>query len=338
MEKSQYERRLGLLYVLEYLDKYSDSEHPVTEAKIMEYLSERSITCARKSVYDDIGALCEYGFDITRAYAAKEGFFLGERAFETAQVRLLLDAILSARFITEKKTKELSRRLMRFLSGYQAQDIDSQIFIDNRLKFQNEQIYYIIDTINRAIAQEKKVRFDYCRYHIEDNRAVLRTERTFEISPYALVWSNDFYYLVGNYEKYDNLSNYRLDRMRMAQLTDKKIRPHQQVSGYAGAFDTADYVRKNMMMYPGLQEEIELLCKNSLLDVVLDRFGTDAQVINKEKGRFLLRAGVYISDGLVDWLLPYSDRLYVMRPRSLREQVEEKIISLSASPQEKGLL
>ena len=167
---------------------------------------------------------------------------------------------------------------------------------------------------------------------------MLRTERTFEISPYALVWSNDFYYLVGNYEKYDNLSNYRLDRMRMAQLTDKKIRPHQQVSGYAGAFDTADYVRKNMMMYPGLQEEIELLCKNSLLDVVLDRFGTDAQVINKEKGRFLLRAGVYISDGLVDWLLPYSDRLYVMRPRSLREQVEEKIISLSASPQEKGLL
>lgn len=338
MENTANDRRLKLLYVLECLQKQSDPEHPLTAASIIEYLGAHSLSGARKSIYEDIAALDVYGYDITKACSTKEGCFLNGRTFEVAEVRLLLDAILSAPFITEKKTRELTGKLLDFLSVYQAQAIQNQIYKGSRPKFRNEQIYYIIDTINQAIAQEKKIRFDYCRYHIEDNKAVLKYDRTFEVSPYALIWANDLYYLAGNYEKYENLSNYRLDRMKMAAITDKKIRPHQEVSGYTGCFDTADYVRKNIMMYPGRQQEIELLCKNSLLDLVLDRFGSNAQVINKGKDRFMLRASVYVSAGLVDWLLPLSDRLYVSSPISLREALLEKLAAVSASPQEKGLL
>lgn len=338
MKNAANDRRLRLLYVLECLQKQSDPEHPVTASKIMEYLDAHAITGARKSIYEDIAALDAYGCEITKACSTKDGCFLDGRVFEVAEVRLLLDAILSAPFITEKKTKELTGKLLGFLSVFQAQAIQNQIFTGSRHKFKNEQIYYIIDTINQAIAQEKKIRFDYCRYQIEDNKAVLKYDRTFEISPYALIWANDLYYLVGNYEKYDNLSNYRLDRMKMAAITGNKIRPHQEVSGYTGCFDTADYVRKNIMMYPGRQEEIELLCKNSLLDLVLDRFGSDAQVINKEKERFMLKASVYVSAGLIDWLLPLSDRLYVSAPVSLREALEKKLAAVSASPKDKGLL
>ena len=186
--------------------------------------------------------------------------------------------------------------------------------------------------------QNKKIAFTYCHYKIEDNQAVLKKDRDFVISPYALVWANDRYYLVGNYEKYDNLSNYRLDRMKMAHITQESARPHSQVSGYTGVFDTADYVRKNIMMYPGAQCELELLCKNSVLEIMLDRFGSGCEVMNKGKERFLLRTSVYISDGLADWLLPLCDRIHVCAPHKLQAMLEQKLAAIAKTPQEKGLL
>ena len=338
MEKKNYTRRVKLLYVLDFLKAYSDEEHPVTAAKIMDFLKERSIESGRKAIYDDINALCAYGLDVSRAYAAKDGFFLAEREFEVAEIRLLLDAVASAPFITEKKTRELSKKLLAFLSVHQSNEVAPQLHIDTRLKFKNEQIYYIIDAVNRAIAQNKKIAFTYCHYKIEDNQAVLKKDRDFVISPYALVWANDRYYLVGNYEKYDNLSNYRLDRMKMAQITQESARPHSQVSGYTGVFDTADYVRKNIMMYPGAQCELELLCKNSVLEIMLDRFGSGCEVMNKGKERFLLRTSVYISDGLADWLLPLCDRIHVCAPHKLQVMLEQKLAAIAKTPQEKGLL
>lgn len=323
-EKESMLKRVKTEYILKYLSEYSDSEHCVNSNAIISYLAENGISCARKSVYDDISALNLFGYDISRGASSNDGYFMAERTFETSEIRLMIDAVTSAPFITEKKTKELIEKLLGFLSVYQQEVIKSQLSSSKRIKFSNEQIYYVIDEINRAIAAKKRVEFDYYKYEIVDNKPVLTKQRRFEISPYALVWANDKYYLVGNYDKYDNLSNYRLDRIKMIDISDKAARPYSDVCGYDTEFDSSDYVKKNIMMYNGEEIEIELVCSNELLDLMIDKFGSDTMIVNKMKNRFYIKATVFFSEGLIDWLFQYCDRVKILSPKMLEEKIIEK--------------
>lgn len=317
-------KRVKTEFILEYLSENSDEEHCVNSNALIAYLAEKGIHCARKSVYDDINALNIYGYDISKGQHSNEGYFLAERPFETSEIRVMIDAITSAPFITERKTEELTKKLLGFLSRYQRETMASQISSKNRIKFSNEQIYYVIDKINRAISEKKQIEFDYHKYEIIDNKPVLTKQRHFRMSPYALVWANDKYYLVGNYSKYNNLSNYRIDRIRMLDVTDKDSRPFEEVCEYKGEFDSADYIKKNIMMYNGEEIELELVCDNQLLDSMLDKFGCDSMIVNKMKNRFYIKANVFLSDGLIDWLFQYCDRLKVMSPKVVQDKIKEK--------------
>ncbi len=317
-------KRVKTEFILKLLSEYSDSEHCLNSNAILKYLNEQGIKCARKSVYDDIKALNAFGYDISHGQTYNDGYFLAERRFETSEIRLMVDAVSSAPFITEKKTAELTEKLLSFLSYYQRNNMRSQISQKNRIKLSNEQIYYVIDELNRAINEKKRVEFDYYKYQIENNKPKLKKQKHFTISPYAMVWANDKYYLVGNYDKYDNLSNYRIDRIKMMNITDIDARPFSQVCEYKESFDASDYAKKNIMMYNGEECELELICENDLLDVIIDRFGSDAVFVNKMKNRFYIKTSVFISQGLVDWLLPYCDRISIVSPARLKALIEEK--------------
>ena len=317
--------KIRLLAILDLLKEFSDEEHPLSSTDLIQKLEEAGIPCDRKAIYRDIAALTEWGADIMITHSPKQGYFIATREFSIPEIRLLMDAVSTAPFITTKKTKELLHKFSSFMSKYQAETLFRQIYIEQRIKFENEEIYYTIDAIHNAITAGKKISFQYYHQVITGNTAHLDDGREFTISPYALVWANDRYYLVGNYEKYDTVSNYRLDRMKHVEMTKKNARPFSEVSEYRGYFDTADYLKKTFNMYSGQPQEIELQCELSLLEIILDKFGRGIRFLNQGEGTFRVKAEVYVSEGLVEWLLQYGARIVVLAPTELRNHIAEEI-------------
>ncbi len=329
MERKNY--KLKILYLYKILYQYSDEEHPLSTKELCEKLMEWGIEGERKSIYRDISVLKEFGADIISTRIPKSGFFLARRRFELPEVRLLLDAVLTAPFITNKKTTRLTGKLRELLSCYQAEDVWKQIYIDQRVKFTNEEIYYNIDAINRAISENKKISFQY--YHkIIFNQTVVPDEgKEFIVSPYALLWSNDKYYLAGNYQKYDDIANFRLDRINKVVILEESARSFSEVSPYPDYFDSADYLRKSFNMYNGEQALIELKCSNKILETILDKFGSDMEIGNCDSDSFTVRVRACYSDGLIEWLLQYGDRIIVQKPQTLRQEMLQRIEQLNAA-------
>ena len=309
--------------VLEILRRFSDENHSVTAGEIEDkLLCLYDVKAERKSIYRDINVLKNCGYDIVKV--SRDGFCLADRSFEVAEIRLLNDAVLGARFITPKKTAELSCKLRSQLSEYQAKQIETQTYFDNRIKFTNEHILYIIDTIHSAISENKKIKFSYYRKKIVNNKVTRYFTREHIISPYALIWSDDNYYLVGNYLKYNNISHYRLDRMENVIITDEPSRCFEEVCEYKNSFDAGDYARKTFRMYSGTDETIDLICTNDVLEEIIDKFGDHAHYMNIDENKFRVRARGYNSEGMADWLMMIADKCYIVSPESLRNTVKKR--------------
>lgn len=319
-----------LLMIAEILANQTDEEHPMTAEELVGELENRGIRCERKSVYGDIEVLRDFGLDILKTRSKKSGFYLVSREWQLAEVRLLTDAVLAAEFITPKKSRELTEKLKRMLSIHQAKEIDRQVFIENRKKEKNEEIYYNIDKLQTAIAQKRKIQ---CRYHrrlIKPDGTVGLDIKSFTISPYAMLWFDDRYYVIGNNEKYDNLMHLRLDRMKSVVITNQTVRPFEEVSEYRGNFDVADYARKIANAFGGQTETIELLCKNEFLEQAFDRFGDGIRIRSRPDGRFSFKTEAAVSEGLVADILKFGEALEVVRPLSLRKKVCEAVQKMNA--------
>ncbi|WP_411676636.1 helix-turn-helix transcriptional regulator [Caproicibacter sp.] len=317
--------RIRILALLELLDELTDEEHPLSSQELIGLLQEQGISTGRKTVYRDVSALRAHGLEILFTRKPKAGFFLAERRFEPPEVRLLMDAVQAAPFLTEKKTAELMRKLSGLTSVAQAGETAGKTHMNLRPKYDNEEIYYTIDAINRAVAQKKKISFLYRRHVIRGNRVVWEEGRRFVISPYALIWDSDKYYLAGNYEKYDDVSVYRLDRIKHAEISARTARPFHEVSGYRDRFDAEDYAAKTFHLYHGELQTVVLRCADEALEPLLDKFGGNLKISERENGLFHVRAKVFAGEGLVEWLLQYGDRICVLSPQKLRDQVAERV-------------
>ncbi len=321
-------QKLKILYLLDIFKQYTDEEHPLSAAELCEKLAGRGVPAERKSIYSDIEALQRYGVEILSTRQPKAGYFLVTRDFELPEVRLLIDAVQAAGFITARKTRLLTGKLERLVSESQAGKIQRQMYVDSRNKCENEEIYYNIDLLNKAIEDAKKVELTYSRRQLEENRRIVTASRQFVISPYALTWMNDHYYLIGNNQKYDNLMHLRVDRMRRVQVLEEAARPFQEVSPYTERFDTADYVSRVFNMFGGQLQKIDLRCKSGLLEQVLDRFGESIFIRDGGEGHFVFTVSAQVSEGLIGWLLQFGDGIEVLSPADLRNQMGEKIAAL----------
>ena len=330
----QQNSKLKLLYIKDILEKYTDEENIMNSAEILSKLeSLYGIQSERKSLYNDIDVLSSYGVDVIKTRSPKNGFFIGSRIFELPEVRLLCDAVQAADFISKSKTKSLIGRIESFASVYQAKRIKEQVYIDSRPKCENERIFHFIDEIDRAIKSEKKIKIKYVRRKIGDKFTTEKYSKEFVLSPYAMIWADDHYYLIANNEKYDNLMNLRIDRIVNAEALKENRRPVSEVSSYKNSFDAADYTRKTFNMFTGEEEMIELKCKNELLEEMLDRFGETVSVRKFDSGSFTLRAEAFVNDGLVSWIMQFGDGITVMCPDSLKIMTKEKaqrVLSLYA--------
>ena len=322
-------QKLKLLYLMEIFRKYSDEEHPLTTPQIIEYLEKYGIEAERKSIYRDIDVLIDYGFDIVKNRGNGGGFFLSSREFEVPEIKLLTDAVQAASFITAKKSRELTQKLDEMLSVYEAKKQKGYSYIDISHKCKNEEIYYTIDNLSRAIEKRVKVQLKYVRRRLNDNRTVCVDEKINTVSPYALLWQDDSYYLVCNNEKYDNLMNLRLDRMRSVTLTDEPFRHFSEVSEYKDSFDIADYAAKSFNMFCGEPTKIKLRCERELLEQAIDRFGEDIFIYNVKENTFDFDDNANLSDGLVSWILQFGKSVEAVAPQSLREMIKNRLSDLN---------
>ncbi|MDR1891396.1 MAG: WYL domain-containing protein [Oscillospiraceae bacterium] len=318
-----WKQKLKPLHLVRIFEELSDEEHPLCAEELCRQLSARDVQAERKSVYHDVEALRQFGLDIVSATAPTRGYFLAERSFELPEVRLLMDAVMAAGFITQKKTRELLKKLEKLVSVHQANRI-RQVYIDMRNKQDNEEIYYNIDKINTAIGGRKKIAFCYVRREFGAGGDV----REHVISPYAMLWVNDHYYLVGNNQKYNNLMHLRIDRMRAVNVTGERSRHFSEVSEYRDVFDVADYAGKAFNMFGGETVQIQLRCKNYLLDSMTDRFGEDARLRPSGDSHFAVTADALHSEGLIAFIMQFGADVEVIFPKTLRDELAGKAMGL----------
>lgn len=315
--------KLRMLYVHKALNEKSDENSPMSSTDILNYLKKYGIDCDKKSIYSDIEALQEFGYDIVKTNSPKRGFFIAQRDFELPEVRLLIDAVQSAKFISAKKTELLLNKLEKLISIGEIEEIKKQVYIDTSMKCKNETIFYSIDALSKAIIKKKKVELTYTKKEITKDGIV--SSRDFIVSPYAMLWSNDHYYLVANKEKYNNTMNLRIDKISNVRITDDDARPFSEVSIYKEVFDTADYTSKSFNMFSGESQNITLACDVSLFDVISDKFGDKVKISAYDDGMLRLDFDANISEGLVTWLIGYADRIKVISPSKLVDMLNEKL-------------
>lgn len=320
--------KLKLLYLKEIFEKYTDEDNILNSNEIASLLNNHGIECERKSIYKDIEILIEYGMDIIKTTVPKKGYFLASRDFELAEIRLLNDAVQAAQFISKKKTQELIKKTDSLLSVAQASRLKKQVFIDKRNKCSNEEIFYNIDALDSAIKSEKKVKLIYNRRKLDNKFTAANEQKEFTLSPYALIWANDHYYLVANNGKYDNLMNMRIDRIRKVEILEESFRHFSEVSEYTTTFDSADYSSKTFNMFSGKPHSTELRCKTEILEEMLDRFGEKVSIRKGEDDWFFIHDDLYLNDGLVSWIMQFGNKIQVVYPIELKRMIIEKAKSI----------
>lgn len=317
--------KVKTLMIYQILDNFSDDEHPLSTTDLIDMLAQRGIKSERKSIYSDIKTLNSLGFDIMTAMTPKRGYFMANRKFELPEVMLLIDAVTSAGFITPKKTQILVEKLKTLVSDEQAKSMISQVYVDtNASKCDNEEIYIVINQLHEAIMKKKKVKFIYRRRSIDVKNKKRNTDKSFFVSPYALLWKNDHYYLACNNQKYDNLMNLRVDRIKKISIVSADARPISEVSSYKDEFDIADYSSKMFNMFSGEDAKITLRCSLKLQEEMLDRFGKSIPLTAADSSHFDTTVNAAISDGLVSWIMQYGSDIKVLNPPELIEMIKTK--------------
>ena len=290
--------KLRLLYILEILSKYSDEDHLLNSSEIKEILEkEHGVSSDRKTIYECLKNLEEYGYDIVKD-DSKKGVFLGTREFELPEVRLMIDAVQSADFISAKKTKAILKKFSKYASVHQYKRIEKQVYIDNRNKSDNESVLYTIDELHNAIINKQQVKIVYRKRKIFDDIKPHYEEKVMVINPYSLIWSDDHYYLVGNHTKYENLIHLRVDRIKSVEITQTRARPVSDFTNSA-TFDAAEYSNKHLSMFSGDVRPVEFICSNEIVEEFLDEFGEKITPYPFDEKSFSAKVDLAITQGLV---------------------------------------
>lgn len=316
-------QKLKLYYLAKLMVKETDDDHYLTMPQIRELLTERyGITADRKSLYDDMEALRTLGIDVMMEQVGKNYFYhVGSKHFEIAELKLLVDAIQSSKFITERKSNELIKKLTGLVSEYEASQLKRQVEVQGRIKTMNESIYYIVDEIHTAISTNKRIRFEYLKWNL-NKELVPRKEGFYEVSPWALTWDDENYYLIAFDAEADKIKHYRVDKMRNIDiLADKRLgKEHFKV------FDMASYSKMNFGMFGGKETKVKLKFKNELVGVLIDRFGKDISIRRSdENGYSVTSVDVALSDQFFGWLFALSDGVVIVSPDDVKEKYKEEL-------------
>ncbi len=308
-------QKLKLIYLARILRERTDDRHGLTLAEISSALGEYGISAERKSLYDDMEALKLCGMDIRTVRDTHVRYYLASHEFTIAELRILVDAVQSAKFLTPKKSRELIRKLEGLGSRYEASALHRQVFETNRLKTENEEIFGNIAMLHQAIAENRKIGCRYFEWNAHKQRLLRRNGDEYVISPWALSWDDEFYYLVAFDSEAGIIKHFRVDKMLKVRLLDEKREGEHAFTD----FDPAIYSRRVFGMYGGEAVNVQIRAENSLAGVVIDRFGTDVTILN-HGDHFVFCTKVMISPTFFSWVLGFGGKMKILSPSDVARQ------------------
>ena len=304
-------QKLKLLYILDYLQRNSHQDHLVRAAELLSILEQQhNIVCNRKTVYSDITALQDYGIDIVSVPGKNGGYYIASRNFELPELKLLIDAVQSSRFLTEKKSRELIEKLCNQCSVYDARLMRRDVLVSGRVKSMNETIYYNVDAIQEAIAQNRQITFRYFDWGLDGQRVY--RDRTYEASPYGLCQDNENCYLLAHSPRH-GVTSYRVDRMSDIQLLEHPRTPCPELTGKA----LVEHANRLFQMYSGEESVVKLRFHRSLVNVVIDRFGRDTMLIPDGEDHFVFTVKVAVSPMFLSWIIGFGQKAKILYPQSV---------------------
>lgn len=314
-------QKLKLLYIIKILSEQTDEQHYMSAGRLIEELAKYDIKAERKSIYDDMNQLMDFGYDIVLVKSRTNGgYYLASREFELAELKLLVDVVQSSRFITLKKSKELIQKLEKMASREEAKQLQRQVYVANRVKTANESIYYNVDDIHKAIQNNAQIRFQYLEWNLEKQLVPRKEGRRYQVSPWALTCKDENYYLIAHDREENKIKHFRVDKMGTIEVLEEEKR---EGADLFERFDIADYANKTFGMFGGTEEVVTLQFHNSLIGVVMDRFGKEVSVRKREEDTFSVRVKVAVSGQFFGWLTGLGEKVKIVAPEDTVRQYRE---------------
>lgn len=305
-------QKLKLLYLKELFETQTDEQHLLTMQEILDELAKLGIHAERKSIYDDLEYLRQFGMDIVNVRGANGGYFLASRTFELPELKLLVDAVQSCRFLSEKKSVQLISKLETLASRHEAKSLRRQVTVAGRVKSMNESVYYNVDLLHEAIQQNSKIHFRYFDYDLDGSRRY--RPGVYDASPYALCWQDENYYLVAHSGRH-GLTHYRVDKMAQITLSGEA----RYMDAQTRELDLSKYGKNVFGMFSGKREQVRLWFDRSLTGVVIDRFGRETMRIPSGEDAFVCTVEVAVSPNFFGWLASFGVRAKILAPEHVRE-------------------
>ena len=317
-----FNQKLKLLYIMQMLKENTDENHAMSANDIISALAKQGISAERKSIYDDIERLKLFGCDILSRRSEPKGYYLASRDFEIAELKLLVDAVQSSKFITEKKSNQLIHKIEQLASHHEAQTLQRQVVVSNRIKTMNESIFYNIDKLHSAISSDVKITFKYCSWTLAKKLEPKKDGANYTVSPYILVWDDENYYLIAFDHDAGEIRHYRVDKMDSLVQTDL---PREGKQLFDDRFDAAAYSRKVFGMFSGEEKTVKLKCLNRFIGVMLDRFGSSLRLFPADNEHFYLDVDVVVSPQFFSWVFSLEGDVRIVNPPEVCEAFEKQI-------------
>ena len=321
-------QKFKILLIKDWLSE-TDELHPLTVADIVARLAQEGIRSERKSVTDDLLTLSEYGMDIeTVAVGKKKGYYLASRAFEAAELKMLVDSVQAAKFLSTKKTRRLIKKLAALSSRGEAALLKRQLYMTDRGKSDNESIFYNIDAIHGAISENREITFLYWQYDLNKKRVSRRNGTRYCVSPFALVWDDEFYYLIAYDAENASIRHYRVDKMNGIRVSDTPRKGEDVFE----SIDMSAYTSRNFSMFAGEEADVVLDCDENVIGVIVDRFGTDVSLHAEENG-FSAYVRVAVSEQFFGWVAALGGAVRIRSPKPVCDRFVAELTHILAVQQ-----
>lgn len=318
-------QKLKLLYLVDILERKTDEKHPMTAAQLIDELAKVDVSAERKSIYDDIEQLIQFGYDIVHNKSRiNGGYYMASRRFELAELKVLVDSVQASRFLSVKKTRELIDKLEQLCSIYEEKQLKRQVYVLNRVKTDNENIFYNVDYIHDAIHNNKQISFQYYEWNTDKAMKLKRNGARYIVSPLGLTWDDENYYLVAFEEAKSAIRHYRVDKMKAIEIMEAD---RAEESGYR-EFDIASYGNKVFGMYGGELTGITLMFPEKLTGVMLDRFGKDVSLKKEAEDSYSIRTDVIISGQFFGWLAGLGSQVQIVSPLPVKDQYKDYLLAI----------
>ncbi len=311
-------QKLKLWYLYKILFENTDENNPMTLSQIITELGRYDISAERKSLYSDIELLINAGVDIVSEKRDRFVYYIGSRDFQLAELKLLVDCVQASKFVTAKKSGELISKLEGLASKHQATQLQRQVYINERVKNFNEKIYYNVDFLYSAINQNKKISFRYYKYSTVNDKKYRNDGNEYVVSPYAMIYSDDNYYLIAHYPKYEGVTHFRVDKMTYIKILDEKGEDIKSVTDEG--FSLAEYTRKVFNMYKGKTETVSFLCDESVIGVVIDKFGDNIHLRKESEGEYAVTIKADVSPTFFSWVFMLGNKIKIISPQNVVDE------------------